>query len=108
MKKLFNLKNVTFFAVLGLLFAGVATATINNTEISADAFDSFMDTVLSWAQGGLGIGLAVTCLLIGAGLGLMRSSPMPALGGIALGAFIAWGPGIIVTLVQNSQGAMIF
>lgn len=71
------------------------------TLIAEDSFDSFEATLLSWANGPLGVGLAVTALVIGGGLGLVRASPMPALAGIALAAFFAWGPGIIVSMVGS-------
>ena len=72
MKKLSN-KLILMFAMLAL--GGVAVATTGGAEIATDAFDAFMDTMMAWAGGGLGIGLAVTSLLIGGGIGLMRSSP---------------------------------
>lgn len=66
------------------------------------AFNAFRDTVVAWAQGPLGTGLAVTMMLMGAGMGVARNSPMPALSGIAGAAFLNWGPGIIETLTTGA------
>ncbi len=82
-----------------------ASALANTTPVSgvtADTtFKSFRDTVLSWAQGPLGTGLAVTMMLMGAGMGVARNSPMPALSGVAGAAFLNWGPGIITSLTEG-------
>lgn len=86
--------------VMGLL--GSATAFANTAD---DPFIDFADTVVGWAEGPLGTGLAVTMMLVGAGLGVARNSPMPALSGVAGAAFINWGPGIIESLTNT--GALI-
>lgn len=80
---------------------GSATAMAS----TADPFEDFADTVIGWAEGPLGTGLSVTMMLIGAGMGVARNSPMPALSGIAGAAFLNWGPGIIQSL--TNQGALI-
>jgi conjugal transfer pilus assembly protein TraA len=69
-----------------------------------DAFKVFMDTVVGWTQGPLGIGLATTMLLMGGAIGVAKNSPMPALSGIAGAAFLNYGPDIIKSIM--SQGAV--
>jgi len=96
---------MTALAVSGTALANT-TGTIpgGGTIAGGNAFDSFRDTVLTWAKGPLGTGLAVTMMLMGAGMGVARNSPMPALSGIAGAAFLNWGPGIIQSL---TEGALI-
>lgn len=81
--------------------AAMAGSTGGAAAVGVDAFDGFRDTVIGWAQGPLGTGLAVTMMLVGAGMGIARNSPMPALSGIAGAAFLNWGPGIIESLTNG-------
>lgn len=108
MKFLESVKARVFFILATGSLSGAAMATETGlgaggagTIVGEDSFDSFEATLLSWANGPLGVGLAITALIIGGGLGLIRASPMPALAGIALAAFFAWGPGIIVSMVGS-------
>lgn len=84
-------------------FANTTGTTVTGAKASG-AFTEFKNTVMSWAQGPLGTGLAVTMMLMGAGMGVARNSPMPALSGIAGAAFLNWGPGIIESM---TNGALI-
>lgn len=84
--------------------ANTTGTAVTGTVAGAGAFDQFKDTVVSWAKGPLGTGLAVTMMLMGAGLGVAKNSPMPALSGVAGAAFLNWGPGIIEGL---TAGALI-
>lgn len=86
---------------LSLAFSASAMASNANKDAT---FQSFRDTVMKWAQGPLGTGLAVTMMLVGAGMGVARNSPMPALSGIAGAAFLNWGPNIITSI---TEGALI-
>jgi len=83
-------------ATVGLAGSGAAMASTDNT------FDNFRDTVTGWAEGSLGTGLAITMMIIGAGMGIARNSPMPALSGIAGAAFLNWGPDIITRVLPGA------
>lgn len=85
-----------------LAAGGTISTTTNGADVGASSFDQFANTVLTWSQGGLGIGLAITAILIGAGIAVMKNSPLPVLAGIVLAAFLHWGPVIIVTLLTGS------
>ena len=75
-------------------------------EISEDdSFSSFYTTVDGWVGGALGTGLAITMLLMGAGIGVAKNSPMPALSGVAGAAFLNWGPDIIKSMMLD--GALL-
>lgn len=94
-------------ATLAFSASALANTTgnaLNGTASATSAFNAFRDTVVTWAKGPLGTGLAVTMMLMGAGMGVARNSPMPALSGIAGAAFLNWGPGIIMSL---TEGALI-
>lgn len=94
-----SLKKMLARAGVGALALVSGAAMANTTDTS---FDSFRDTVLSWAEGSLGTGLAVTMLLVGTGMGIARNSPMPALSGVAGAAFLNWGPDIIQSLTGGA------
>lgn len=83
-------------AAIGIAGSGAAMASTDNT------FDNFRDTVLGWAEGSLGTGLSITMMIIGAGMGIARNSPMPALSGIAGAAFLNWGPDIIARMLPGA------
>ena len=104
MKKLF-----TRSAIVAASMLASATAFANTTGnaptaslAATSAFGDFKDTVMSWAQGPLGTGIAVTMMLMGAGMGVAKNSPMPALSGIAAAAFLNWGPGIIESMTNGA------
>ncbi|GBG14406.1 DNA polymerase V subunit UmuC [Novimethylophilus kurashikiensis] len=99
------MKNI--FARAGVALASMsmsAVAMANTTGTVDPTFQNFRDTVVGWAKGPLGTGLAITMMLMGAGMGVARNSPMPALSGVAGAAFLNWGPGIIT---QLTEGALI-
>lgn len=81
------------------------TTAGNGTATTTKSFDNFAATVNEWASGPLGIGLSITMMLVGTGMGIARNSPMPALSGVAGAAFLNWGPQIITDLVTS--GALI-
>ncbi|GBG14407.1 DNA polymerase V subunit UmuC [Novimethylophilus kurashikiensis] len=88
---------------LSTMLASVG-AMANTTGTVDPTFQNFRDTVVGWAKGPLGTGLAITMMLMGAGMGVAKNSPMPALSGVAGAAFLNWGPGIIT---QLTEGALI-
>jgi len=98
------MKNKLFVRASAGAIAMLASAAAMANNSSDTTFTAFRDTVMNWAQGPLGTGLAITMMLMGAGMGVARNSPMPALSGIAGAAFLNWGPGIIQSL---TNGALI-
>lgn len=106
------MKHLTSFFKKGalaaaLMSASAAFAASTNTggAIAADAFDGFSATVSAWASGGLGTGISLLTLLVGAGMGVARNSPLPALAGVGTAAFLRWGPEIITSMVTT--GALV-
>lgn len=87
-------------AAAGLLMMSAGAFASTDT-----VFLEFQDTVTNWATGPLGIGLSMLMLIVGAGMGVARNSPLPALSGIAAAAILHWGPGVIRDIM--STGALI-
>ena len=101
MKFASKIKAAAFTAILTL-----STSAAFAEDLDADdTFYSFYQTIAGWINGPLGTGLALMMLLMGAGIGVAKNSPMPALSGVAGAAFLHWGPGIIVDL--TSKGMLI-
>ena len=80
----------TAVAVVLALLAGSAIAGTTGTE-----FQSIYTTLLNWASGFLGKSIAIAAFILGAGVGLARSSPIPALVGIVFALFMVYVPTII-------------
>ena len=80
----------TAIAVLLALLAGSAIAGTTGTE-----FQSIYTTLLNWATGFLGKSIAIAAFILGAGIGVARSSPIPALVGIEFALFMVYVPTII-------------
>lgn len=105
MKSLFRLNNVTALSrfvapvlVLSLIATGPAFA---GSLSSSDTFYGLVQTLLSWIGGGLGIALALSSVLIGTGVAVVKSSPLAMITGIAIAALLHWMPSIIINLMTN-------
>lgn len=85
-----------------LLALALASGAAVASSTAGDSFYTFYSTVLAWSTGSLGTGLSITMLLMGAGIGVAKNSPMPALSGVAGGAFMHWGPDIIKNMMGFS------
>lgn len=109
MKMLSAVKRKLALGGVALLSSSLALASTAGAgadgAMGAEAFDGFSQTVQAWASGGLGTGISLLTLLVGAGMGVARNSPMPALAGVGTAAFLRWGPEIITTMVTG--GALI-
>ena len=56
-------------------------------------------TLLDWATGYLGKAIAVAAFILGAGIGVARSSPIPALVGVVFALFMVYVPNIIDSIM---------
>lgn len=91
----------------GMTAMGGAQANVTGNAIAANSFDVFEATILTWVNGPLGVGLAVTALVIGGGAGIIKSSPLSALVGVVLAAMFAWGPNVIQAMVSSGSGSLL-
>lgn len=102
MKNLFKNKAALFTAAVAVMSSNAVMAA--STAVTAsDDFIKFHTMINAWATGGLAVGLSLASLIIGAGIGVAKASPMPALGGVGLAAFFAFGPGVINTLILGGS-----
>ena len=76
------------------LAAGTAFAGTTGTE-----FQTMYTTLLGWAAGYLGKSIAIAAFILGAGIGIARSSPVPALVGVVFALFMVYVPRIIDTIM---------
>ena len=81
--------NVVVGVVL-LLAAGSALAGTTGSD-----FQSLYTTLLNWVSGYLGKSIAIAAFIVGAGIGIARSSPIPALVGVVFALFMIYVPNII-------------
>ena len=84
----------TVFALVLILLAGSALAGTTGTE-----FQTIYATLLSWATGYLGKSIAIAAFILGAGIGVARSSPIPALVGVVFALFMVYVPTIIDSIM---------
>jgi conjugal transfer pilus assembly protein TraA len=76
------------------LLSSAAQAGTTGTE-----FQSMYTTLLNWATGYLGKAIAVAAFILGAGIGVARSSPVPALVGVVFALFMVYVPNIIDSIM---------
>ena len=81
-------------AIVLALAAGSAFAGTTGAE-----FETMYDTLLDWATGFLGKSIAIAAFILGAGIGIARSSPIPALVGIVFALFMVYVPTIIDSIM---------
>jgi len=88
---------------LALVVATNVVVATSFTAAGSDDFGHFYNKLDQWSSSGLAIGLSLAALIIGGGMGVAKASPMPALGGIGLAAFFAFGPGVIKSLIGGGS-----
>jgi conjugal transfer pilus assembly protein TraA len=76
------------------LAAGSALAGTPGTE-----FQSMYTPLLHWVNGYLGKSIAIAAFILGAGIGIARSSPIPALVGVVFALFMVYVPTIIDSIM---------
>jgi len=88
----------TAAALMGV--AGMASA---GAIASSDSFKELYDFLDTAASGGLGTGIALAALLVGAGIGAAKATALPAVAGVVTAAMFAFGPGLILDLVAGGS-----
>jgi conjugal transfer pilus assembly protein TraA len=94
MKFLRNNKLLFAVWVLVGLFSVSAFAGTTGTE-----FQGIYQMIHDWATGYLGRTLAISAFIIGAGMGLARSSAIPALIGVVVALFMFYIPQVIDSIL---------
>ena len=102
LRRLIKPSSLARFVVPTLLLSLMATSpAFAGSLSSSDTFYGLVQTLLSWIDGGLGIALALSSVLIGTGVAVVRSSPLAMVVGIAIAALLHWMPSIIINLMTN-------
>lgn len=83
-------RHTALLAFVLTLAAGSALAGTTGAE-----FQTMYTTLLNWVTGFLGKSIAIAAFILGAGVGIARSSPIPALVGIVFALFMVYVPNII-------------
>ena len=78
--------------VTALLLAAAGTVFAGTTGTE---FQTMHTTLLNWVSGFLGKSIAIAAFILGAGVGIARSSPIPALVGVVFALFMVYVPSII-------------
>lgn len=86
----FSRSAVLFTAMLAVAAATPVLAGTTGTE-----FQTMYTTLLNWVNGYLGKSIAIAAFILGAGVGIARSSPIPALVGVVFALFMVYVPTII-------------
>ena len=87
-----KLKSLLALPVLLSLYAGAAMAGQDTT------FKGIVDKLVGWLQGDLGTLMAVASLAIGLGIGIARSTAVPAVVGLVVALFANYGPGVLKSI----------
>ena len=104
MKQMFGNSNKTRRALLVAVMFGLFVAPVAafaGTVSSTDPFYTFTSTIQQWLSGGLGVGLALSSIAMGAITAVATHKHIMALGGVALAALIHWGPPIVMSLITT-------
>lgn len=94
MKSLRNKKSLMLLAALLTFFSINAFAGTTGTE-----FAGLYTMIHDWATGYLGRVIAISAFVIGAGMGLARSSAVPALIGVVVALFMFYIPQVIENIL---------
>ena len=90
-------RTLTVLAPVAVILALGATSAFAGT--TGAEFQTMYTTLLNWATGYLGKAIAIAAFILGAGVGIARSSPVPALAGVVFALFMVYVPTIIDTIM---------
>ena len=91
--------NPVLLAGLLMLLALLLASPAAHAGTTGTEFQSMYSTLLNWATGYLGKAIAVAAFILGAGIGVARSSPIPALVGVVFALFMVYVPNIIDSIM---------
>ena len=91
----FSKSHAKSLAVMAVgMVAASAYAGTTGTE-----FKAFFDLIEGWTTGYLGKGLALAAFLLGAALGMVKGTMLPAMVGIGFAIMFTVGPGVITGML---------
>ncbi len=90
-------RRLALFTPIMLAVALCATPALAGT--TGTEFQTMYTTLLDWVSGYLGKAIAIAAFILGAGIGVARSSPIPALVGVVFALFMVYVPTIIDSIM---------
>lgn len=84
-------------SMVSIAVMGVSTSVMAGT--TGTEFEGFYDLMVSWTSGYLGKGIALAAFLLGAALGMVKGTMIPALVGIGFAIMFSVGPGVITGML---------
>ena len=91
-------RRIAVIAPVAIVLALGATSAFAGT--TGTEFQTMYTTLLNWATGYLGKAIAVAAFILGAGIGVARSSPVPALAGVVFALFMVYVPTILDSIMK--------
>jgi len=103
-----TLKTQNKRSVMALGLAAVTVAALGVAAVAggggSQQFGGLANQLQSWAQGSLGIVIAIAALLVGLSIGVVKQSLMAVVTGIGIAIALYYGPTVIMG-VLNAGGA---
>jgi conjugal transfer pilus assembly protein TraA len=96
----FSRSLIVGIALAAVGFSAMASGTGGGTGGQSE-FGALFNTIFGWTTGFLGKALALFAFVIGAGMGIARSTLMPAIIGIVFALVLSLGPNIIVSMFSS-------
>lgn len=90
------MKNIAKIIVPAALMGAAAA----HAGTGGTAFQTVYDEVSGWTNGTLGKTIAVSALLVGIGIGVIKQSVIAAVVGVSMGLVAGFGPGVIDGVVS--------
>ena len=87
--------------MLAIALAFALAAMSSQAGAGGTEFTQVYDQITGWANGTLGKTLAVSALLVGLGVGVIKQSIIAAVVGVAMALVSGFGPGVIDGVISS-------
>lgn len=96
-----HLANITMPSKRNMLIGVAALVAVSAyAGTTGTEFKGFFDLIEGWTSGYLGKGLALSAFLLGAALGMVQGTMLPALVGVGFAIMFTVGPGVITGMLS--------
>lgn len=92
---MFKMKMVNVFALMAMMLGSFAA----RAGTTGAEFQGFFQLMSDWTTGYLGKGIALAAFLLGAALGMVKGTMVPALVGVGFAILFSVGPGVITGMM---------
>jgi conjugal transfer pilus assembly protein TraA len=105
MRQLFTSKRTNLVAAAMALIAGAVTTLAVAGSGGNAQFGGLSQQMIGWAQGSLGIIIAIAALLVGLSIGVVKQSMMAVVTGLGIAIALYYGPTVIASML-SAAGAV--